>query len=437
MGGDPRSVGSGPASDGGPPLTIGLYSPGWPPSGFANGIVTYVEAVAEGMVRLGHRPVVLAGRVVEGDPAGEGRVPVIDLGPFCEPSAGARLVDRIMDRARRPSCPIGIRRLAKGIVRFARGAARLDVLEVEESFGLPGLVAGRVPVPVVARLHGPWFLNGPNQGGDPESPAFARRVRDEGEALRKVDGITAPSRDVLSRTKAYYGLAMAGSEAIANPVLLVPADRRWRRDGCEPGHLLFVGRFDRHKGGDTVIDAFAALSRSLPEARLTFVGPDRGIDRDGRRWSLPEYLEHRLPGAAEGGRVRWLGRRTPEEIAALRTKAAVTVVASRYETFAITVTEAMACGCPLVATRAGGAGELFEDRTHGLYVEPEDPGALASAIGELLADPGRAASLGAAAEAHCRRRYAPEVIAEQMIRFYRRVLAGPAARHPLPEEARP
>jgi glycosyltransferase involved in cell wall biosynthesis len=90
---------------------------------------------------------------------------------------------------------------------------------------------------------------------------------------------------------------------------------------------------------------------------LTFVGPDRGLERDGRRWSLPEYVEARLPGALADGRVRWLDRRPPAEVEALRRRAAATVMASRYETFAITVTEAMAAACPLAATRAGGAAE--------------------------------------------------------------------------------
>ena len=57
--------------------------------------------------------------------------------------------------------------------------------------------------------------------------------------------------------------------------------------------------------------------------------------------------------------------------------------------------EAMAAGRPVVATAVGGTPELLRDR--GILVPPGDPAALASAIGALLADPGRRASLGAVA----------------------------------------
>lgn len=418
------------ADDGGAPLAIGLFCPAWPPDRFANGIITYVASVAEGMRELGHRPYLLAAGLAEGEgPPGEaGGIPVIDLKPLCRPTGAARLAEAAASRLRPPSPESGIRGVARGLRRAALGGVaglpRLDVLEMEETIGLPGFVAGRGMPPVVARLHGPWFLNGPNQGADPASPEFARRVRAEGRGIASASAVTSPSLDALARTREHYGLALGRAEAIPNPVLLVPEDLRWSPEDAEPGHVLFVGRFDRHKGGDTIIDAFALLLRDRPDARLTFVGPDPGLDREGRRWSLPEYVSTRLPGALEDDRVRWLGRRTPAEVSALRKRASATVVASRYETFAITITEAMAAGCPLVATRAGGAGELFEHGEHGLYAEPDDPGGLASAISRLLADPSGASAMGRRASGHCERHYAPAVVAGRTIRFYRRVLAG-------------
>lgn len=422
----------------GPALDIGLYSPGWPPEKSANGIVTYVEAIAEGMCRLGHRPYILSGTSVE-SLSENSTAPVIDLQPLGRPTWPEKLFESLAFRMAPNSPRTRVMRTARGLRRAMGGRGgcpRPDVLEIEETLGLAGAVAARIPVPVVARLHGPWFLNGPNQGDDPSSPGFAARVQIEGEALRAVDGVTAPSADVLRRVRDHYGLALEKAEVIPNPVRIVPSDRRWRADGCEPDHVLFVGRFDRHKGGDTIVDAFALLQRSRPASRLTFVGPDRGLIHDGRPCSLPDYIEHRLPGALADGRVSWLGQRPPSEVAELRLRAAVTAVASRYETFAITITEAMAVGCPLVATRAGGAGELFEHGEHGLYVPPDDPGAMASAIAALLADPARAAAMGRAASVYCERHYAPEAIASQTIRFYRRVLSRADGRN-TPGKARP
>ena len=423
------------AADGLPSLSVGIFSPNWPPSHCTNGIVTYVDAIAKGLKQLGHRPYILA-RTISGPVVKSDTQPVIDLRPLGEGVGPIRLAEKLVSRLRPHTPSSATQKVTRGLRRAVQGGAglpQLDILELEESFGLPGGVAGRSSVPVIARLHGPWFLNGPNQGADPSTPEFADRVRIERQGLLGIDGVTAPSRDVLNRTRGHYGLVLEGAEAIANPVRLVPPDLQWRPEKAEAELVLFVGRFDRHKGGDTIIDAFARLLQERPEARLMFVGPDRGLVQDGQRWSLPLYIEHRLPGALEDGRIRWLGPRPPEEISALRTRAAVTVVASRYETFAITATEAMAAGCPLVATRAGGTSEIFEHDHHGLYVEPEDPDGLATAMASLLADPARAATLGKAAREYCERRYAPEVIASETIRFYRKVLAGRLGR----KEARP
>ena len=158
--------------------------------------------------------------------------------------------------------------------------------------------------------------------------------------------MTAPSLDVLERTRAYYGLPLEHAEVIPNPTRPVPAHERWRADGCEPGTILFVGRFDRHKGGDTIIEAFARVLRAAPGAQLRFAGPDRGLVNDrGRRWGIDAFVDDRLPGARESGRVRLLGHVPHSRLDDLRRRSAVTVACSRYEVFGLTATEAMAMGC--------------------------------------------------------------------------------------------
>ena len=66
--------------------------------------------------------------------------------------------------------------------------------------------------------------------------------------------------------------------------------KSWSLNEADPRLILFVGRFDRHKGGDLIIDAFARVLLEVPDARLWFVGPDRGyIDANGRTWHIEEY----------------------------------------------------------------------------------------------------------------------------------------------------
>src|SRR5262249_32367299 len=235
---------------------------------------------------------------------------------------------------------------------------------------------------------------------------------------------TASSHDVLEQTRAYYGLALEDAEVVHPPIAPAPPGERWRLEACDPAQVLFVGRFDRHKGGDLMIEAFGRVLREVPRARLCFVGPDHGCpDGTGRSWGLVEFLHDRLPGALESGRVVLLGRQPFSALAPLRRQAMVSVVCSRYENAPRALIEALSLGCPPVAARVGGIPETLQDQVDGLLHRPGDPDDLATQIVALLGDPARAAELGRHAAASCERRFNPEAIATRMVEFYRRVLA--------------
>ena len=272
------------------------------------------------------------------------------------------------------------------------------------------------------RLHGPWFLNGPADQVSEDS-SFRRRVIDEGRAIAEADAVSAPSLDVLERTRAFYGLALQEAEIIPPPTPPIPSSTRWRPEECDPNLVLFVGRFDRHKGGDLIIEAFGQVLQTVPRARLCFVGPDRGYtDANGRRWNLEEFLRDRLPGRLESGQVSILGQQPFSTLASLRRKAMVTVVCSRYETFSRVLTETMSVGCPVVAARVGGMPEIMQHEVDGLFHRPLDKDDLATKIISLLNNPAHAATLGRQAAETCEKRFYPEAVAASMIDFYRRVL---------------
>ena len=198
---------------------------------------------------------------------------------------------------------------------------------------------------------------------------------------------------------------------------------RWQLEEADAKRVLFVGRFDRHKGGDLIIDAFAQVLREVPDARLWFVGPDRGyIDSKGRIWHFEEYVRERLPGALESNRVQWLGPQPFSALAGLRLKALVSVLCSRYENLPLALLETMALGCPLVAARAGGIPEVVVNQANGLLHAPESTEELAEQLLLLLRDPQRAARLGRQAAQDIADRLSPEIVAEQTLSFYERAI---------------
>jgi glycosyltransferase involved in cell wall biosynthesis len=143
----------------------------------------------------------------------------------------------------------------------------------------------------------------------------------------------------------------------------------------------------------------------------------------GRRWQITDYMNDRLGGLMDAGRVEWLGPRPHSALAVLRRQAAVTVVSSRYETFSLTTLEAMAYGCPLVASGTGGIREIVTDEVHGLLCNPDDPQDLAAKLCRLLDDRPLAEQLGRQAAAHCEQSYDPLVLADQTVDYYRRLIA--------------
>jgi glycosyltransferase involved in cell wall biosynthesis len=295
----------------------------------------------------------------------------------------------------------------------------VDLIEMEESFGAARLVKARTRTPLVVRLHGPWCFVGPALGRKRDRH-FWLRCRAEALAIGAADGVSSPSRAALDVVRQSYGLPLPDAAVIPNPVAVAPAAEAWTLAGCDRDTILFVGRFDRVKGADTVLDGFGLLARSFPRARLLFAGPDMGLHEGDRIRTLPQYLEARLPAEVRG-RVSFLGSLPRAEVERVRKQALVTVVASRFETFGMVALEALAAGAPLVTSRAGGLAEIGTPDVHCLAFASEDAGDLAAKLGSLLQDPERAARLGAAGRDEARRSFAPEVVAPQMAAFYRRV----------------
>jgi glycosyltransferase involved in cell wall biosynthesis len=277
-------------------------------------------------------------------------------------------------------------------------------------------------VPVVVRLHGPWFLNG-RALGVKEDAAFERRDRLEREVIIAADAVTAPSRDVLERTRAHYGLPLENGRVILPPVRCRDDRVSWTLANCDRNRIVFVGRFDRHKGADVIIEAFARLASERPELALDFVGPDRGVlNEAGDAIHLDAFLASRVPDGDVRRRIVVHGQQTPDAVDALRRRGLITVVPSRYETFGYTAVEALTLGCPVVVSDSGGLAETVRDQETGLLFASGEPRSLASQIAKLLDAPEWAAALGEAGRADVARRHAPRSIAEQTLETYASVV---------------
>jgi len=156
-----------------------------------------------------------------------------------------------------------------------------------------------------------------------------------------------------------------------------------------PGYLLFVGRLRIRKGVEVLLEAMP------PGARLLIAG-------DGEHRAA---LESRV-GA--GPDVKFLGRCDAGRVRGLLRGAAALVVPSIYEGMPLVILEAMESGVPVVASRVSGIPEVVEDGLTGWLVPPEDPPALAAALGEVLDRPDEARRRGEAGRRRVDERFRPE-----------------------------
>jgi len=136
--------------------------------------------------------------------------------------------------------------------------------------------------------------------------------------------------------------------------------------------VLFVGALSLRKGIPYLLEAFSKLRH--PRKRLTLIGtPLRET----------EGLLRAFPKAG----VRMLGPIAQVKLADYMSASHVLVLPSIEEGLALVMAEAMACGCPIIATKNTGAEDLFADADQGFIVEARDVAALVSRMQRLADDP--------------------------------------------------
>ena len=154
--------------------------------------------------------------------------------------------------------------------------------------------------------------------------------------------------------------------------------------GMEPGSKLVgvVARLEPEKGHPTLLEAWPAVLRAVPDAYLLVVGEG----------SEHEALERQARALRIAHRVVFTGRR--DDVPAVTAALDVAVLPSYREAQGLTILEAMALARPVVASNVGGIPEMVEDGVTGLLVEPHDAEGLAAAIVRLLSDHSFADMLG-------------------------------------------
>jgi len=144
---------------------------------------------------------------------------------------------------------------------------------------------------------------------------------------------------------------------------------------------LYVGRLDREKSVERVLDAFALVAEALPDARLLLVG----------QGSHTDALRRRAARSPAGDRIAFAGGHPQADLAPYYHAADLFLFASETETQGLVLAEAHACGLPAVAVRASGVEEVVADGETGILTKSDARDLADAAVGLLLDDERREA----------------------------------------------
>jgi len=165
---------------------------------------------------------------------------------------------------------------------------------------------------------------------------------------------------------------------------VTPAAYGRSRRATSGKRAIFVGRLAPVKGAPLLVETFARVLRTHPDAHLTVVG--EGPSRAD--------AEARVQALGIGHAVTFTGFRAQGEVAALLEDSDMLLLPSFAEGVPVVLMEAMASRIPVVASRVAGVQELVEDGVTGFAVPPGDIDSLAARIGQLMTDPEAAAAMG-------------------------------------------
>ncbi len=254
--------------------------------------------------------------------------------------------------------------------------------------------------------------------GRPISKWFLKRW------FRKLDGKIAVSRPAMEfahgRFPGYYNIIPSGVDLDHFSPDVAPIDE------FDDGKLniLFVGRLEKRKGLNYLLEAFGRVKQEVPDSRLIVVGPGTRLRRKYEKQVAKSGLED----------VAFIGFAPYQDLPRYyKTADVFCTPATGSESFGIILLEAMAVAKPIVASDIEGYANLISDGVDGMLVPPKDSQSLARALVTLLTNQSLRQEMGAQGRAKALN-YGWESIARSVLDYYMRVLSEPPWNKQFPQK---
>jgi len=370
---------------------------------YPGGVCIHISCLEQQFTRLGHDVKVIApaSKAISGFgdrfiPIGRPR-PVPTSGSIARLTLSLRLSSRIKEVLERE---------------------RFDIIHLHEPL-MPMLcttVLRLSNTAVVGTFHATNGRPGYNLGR-PISKFFLKRW------FRKLDGKIAVSKPAMEFAHGYfpgyYNIIPNGVDLEHFSPDVAPIEEF--KDGML--NILFVGRMEKRKGLNYLLDAFGRVKQELPDSRLIAVGPGTRLQRKYEKKVARSGLKD----------VVFVGFASYEDLPRYyKTADIFCAPATGSESFGIVLLEAMALAKPIVASNIEGYAGVVSGGVDGQLVPPKDSQSLAQALVSLLKDEPRRREMGAQGRAKALK-FGWDGIARTILDYYHRVLSEPPWKKRFPQ----
>ena len=233
--------------------------------------------------------------------------------------------------------------------------------------------------------------------------------------VQRADAICSCSHAIAKIVSEFYGIAQETIDTVHCGVDASSFSIEGRAEDSDRPTILYVGAMVDNKGPEIVIDSVLRLRSQYPDIRLILIGRDK---------PLTQRLKERVRNAGAEHNFEFLGFVPLTDLPKYYRSAWVFCSPAEFEGGTASVyLEAMACGCPLVLSSAGGGAEAVQDGENGLLVPPKDVEATATALDRIISDEPLRRRMGVAGRQRVDEYFAMDKFVERILKVYEKGIA--------------
>lgn len=391
-------------------MKICLISAEYPPETFNGGIGTYTFNLAHYFVELGHKVTVISRALNKEEGYLDGKVNIYRIYDQKITPKFTRIGNLLSDGAF--GAYLHSLSVFSKIKEITAKSGNFDVIEGPLWGAECCAYPSKLKIPMVVRLETPIFKQREILG----LTASTLMEFLEKKSLEKATLIASISHNISSLIVKKYQIDPKKIEysplGVVIPKKLPPSRENARK-------LLFVGRLEKRKGIQELIEALAKILSADANITVDIVGKDC-FQAPGNT-SYADYFKKIVPAELRE-RVKFHGFINDQKLKTLYADCDVFIAPSRYESFGLIFLEAMAYGKPVIGTKTGGIPEIINEGQNGLLIDVNSPEQIVHAVLKLFSDNYLREKIGIRAYKDVRHKFSLEDMVKKSTEIYQKAI---------------